>query len=121
MMMKDPVYVAIAGTSYYYGTEILQPGQLVHLEKEPDNDYDHEAIKVVVTPIGKVGYVANSPQSVPRGCHSAGRIYDTFEENTRGIVRFVLKEMAIVELTPHLHDVYMVYEKEVNLVGDVEN
>jgi len=112
MQHTEADYVAIAGTQHYYGTDFLRPGLLVHLRKEPDNAYDQEAIKVVLTPIGKIGYVANSPHTVPMGCRSAGRIYDTFEEHVAGIVRFVMKDVVIVELAPKLHEVYMVYESD---------
>lgn len=64
---------------------------------------------VTITPIGKIGYVANSPQTVPKGCKSAGRICDTFELNISGLVRFVMKDTAIVEIVPDLHEVYMTY------------
>jgi hypothetical protein len=43
-----------------------------------------------MTPIGKISYVANSPRTVLRGCHGAGRIYDRFEEHVCTIVRFVV-------------------------------
>ena len=49
-------------------------------------------------PLGQVGYMANSPNTVPRGCHSAGRIYDTFDTHTYGIIRFVLENTAIIEI-----------------------
>ena len=32
--------------------------------KEPDNEYDNEAIQVKIKGLGKVGYVANSPYTV---------------------------------------------------------
>ncbi|WP_138494053.1 HIRAN domain-containing protein [Paenibacillus pinistramenti] len=106
--MDQPIYVALTGTQHYHGAAILKPGQIVHLIKDPDNSHDQEAIKVVLTPIGKIGYVANSTYTVPKGCWSAGRIYDTFDQQICGIVRFVVKETAIVELAPDLEEVYIV-------------
>ncbi|NLM38356.1 MAG: DNA-binding protein [Firmicutes bacterium] len=91
-------YVAVIGFSQFYGRKIFKPEQIVKLVKEPENAYDDEAIRVEVEPVGQVGYVANSTATVPRGCHSAGRIYDTFDEHCYGIVRFVTKETVIVEL-----------------------
>lgn len=76
--------------------------------KEPDNSHDHEAIKVDIVPIGKIGYIANSTHTVPRGCWSAGRIYDTFEHHIRGVVRCVMKDKAIVELAPGIEDMYII-------------
>lgn len=48
--------------------------------------------------MGQIGYVANSVHTVPKGCSSAERIYDTFAETAAGTVRFVTKDTAIVEL-----------------------
>lgn len=69
--MDQPIYIAVTGTQHYYGAAFLKPGQIVHLIKDPDYPHDHEAIKVEMTPIGKIGYVANSPHTVPKGCRSA--------------------------------------------------
>lgn len=106
--MEQPIYIAITGTQYYYGAAFLKPGQIVHIIKDPDNPHDHEAIKVEMTPIGKIGYVANSPHTVPKGCRSAGRIYDMFEHHVCGMVRFVVKDAAIVELTPGIEEMYII-------------
>ena len=69
--VEQPIYIAITGTQHYYGAAFLKPGQIVHLIKDPDNPHDHEAIKVDMLPLGKIGYVANSPHTVPKGCRSA--------------------------------------------------
>lgn len=110
--MEQPVYIAITGTQHYYGTTFLKPGQLIHLIKDPDNLYDHEAIKAELIPIGKIGYVANSTNTVPKGCRSAGRVYDTFEHHICGIVRFVVKDTAIVELMPRAEETYLMITTE---------
>lgn len=106
--MEQLIFIAITGTQHYFGATFLKPGQIVHLIKEPDNSHDHEAIKVDIVPLGKIGYVANSPHTVPRGCRSAGRIYDTFEHHICGCVRFVMKDTAIVELVPGLEELYII-------------
>lgn len=111
-MMEQPIYVAIVGTQHYYGATFLKPGQLIHLIKDPDNQHDHEAIQAEIVPIGKIGYVANSPHTVPKGCRSAGRIYDTFEHHICGIVRFVVKDIAIVELAAGVEEVYIIKSAE---------
>jgi hypothetical protein len=110
--MDQPIYIAVTGTQHYYGAAFLKPGQIVHLIKDPDNPHDHEAIKVEMTPIGKIGYVANSPHTVPKGCRSAGRIYDQFEQHVCGMVRFVVKDTAIVELTPGIEEMYFIKTTE---------
>ena len=43
--MKD-MFFTIAGTKNYYGCDYLEPGMKVKLFKEPDNEYDKEAIRV---------------------------------------------------------------------------
>lgn len=105
--MEQLVYVAITGTTHYFGTNFLKPGQFIHLRKDPENPYDQEAIKAEIAPIGKIGYVANSTHTVPKGCRSAGRIYDSFDQSLCGIVRFVIKDTVIVELTPKIEEVYV--------------
>ena len=46
------------------------------LVNAPDNEYDKEAIKVVMEDLGKIRYVANSTYSVLGDSISADRIYD---------------------------------------------
>lgn len=106
--MKSSVYVAITGTKHYFGTEFIKPGQLICFVKDHDNPYDQEAIMAMLTPIGKIGYVANSPHTVPKGCRSAGRIYDTFDEQVFGVVRFVVKDTPIVELVENVEEIYII-------------
>lgn len=110
--MDQPIYIAITGTQHYFGAAFLKPGQIMHLIKDPDNLHDHEAIKAEMIPIGKIGYVANSTYTVPKGCRSAGRIYDTFEHHICGIVRFVVKDTAIVELARGVEEVYIIKATE---------
>lgn len=93
-----PVYVAIVGLNNYFGARIFQPGHALRLIKDYENDYDGEAIMALLDPIGKVGYVANSVHTVPMGCWSAGRLYDTFETVTYAVIRFVTKETVIAEI-----------------------
>ena len=70
------MYFTIVGTGHYYGQEFLEPGMRVLLKKEPDNEYDNEAIMVNLEGLGKIGYVANSPYTVQGDSLSAGRLYD---------------------------------------------
>lgn len=102
------IYVAITGTTHYFGTNFLKPGQFIHLQKDPDNPYDQEAIKAELLPLGKIGYVANSTHTVPKGCRSSGRVYDSFEHRVMGIIRFIIKDTVIVELAPNIEEVYIV-------------
>jgi hypothetical protein len=91
------VYFAITGLDHYYSSTILKPGMIVKLEKDYNNDYDEEAIAVTLPYLGKIGYVANSVGTVPKGCYSAGRLYDKFGSYGYGAIRFVGKDYAIAE------------------------
>jgi len=104
------IFVAIVGVDNYFGSKIFKPGQILRLEKDYDNDYDGEAIMAFLDPIGKVGYVANSTHTVPKGCWSAGRLYDTFESTTFAVVRFVIKETVIAEILENVE--FEIYIKE---------
>ena len=39
------IYFTLTGTNHYFGKEFLKKGTKIRLEKEPDNEYDKEAIK----------------------------------------------------------------------------
>ena len=70
------VYFTLTGTKHYFGKEFLKKGTKICLEKEPDNEYDKEAIKVTYEGLGKIGYVANSSYTVIGDSMSAGSFYD---------------------------------------------
>lgn len=72
----DEMYFTIAGCRHYFGSDFMKKGMKVKLVKEPDNEYDKEAIKVIYEGLGKVGYVANSSYTVIGEAMSAGRLYD---------------------------------------------
>ncbi|MEG1317189.1 MAG: HIRAN domain-containing protein [Oscillospiraceae bacterium] len=81
-------FVTITGFRYCYGLEPLKIGELVRCKKEPDNRYDSEAIVALMPVIGKVGYLANSTNTVAGGTSSAGRIYDSVPKTFFVRVRF---------------------------------
>ena len=91
-------YFTIAGCNHYYGNEYMKKGMKVKLVKEPDNEYDQEAIQVKIKGLGKVGYVANSTYTVKGKSMSAGRLYDRMEDTAKGIVKFVLPQGILCEL-----------------------
>lgn len=91
-------YFTITGTGHYYGQKFFEANMEVRLTKEPDNDFDKEAIRVEMDGLGLVGYVANSPNTVLGESMSAGRLYDRIGDNARGVVKFVLTHGVICEL-----------------------
>lgn len=84
------IYFTITGLSHYFGSEFFAPGMKVTLTKEPDNDYDKEAIMVEMEGLGKVGYVANNPHTVLGESFSAGRLYDRIADTATGKVLYKL-------------------------------
>lgn len=88
----DKIYFTITGTNHRYGQEFFESGMSVGLEKEPDNEYDKEAIKVILGGLGQVGYVANSPYTVCGDSYSAGRLYDKIGDTAKGTVLYVLPQ-----------------------------
>jgi hypothetical protein len=86
------IYFTLTGTKYYHGKDFLEKGMQVLLVKEPDNEYDKEAIRVEIPGLGKIGYVANSSYTVLGESMSAGRIYDKIGDTAKA---------KIVLVTPH--------------------
>ena len=92
------VYFTITGTNHYYGNEFLEPGMSVRLYKEPDNEYDKEAIRVEFEGLGKIGYVANSPYTVLGESRSAGRMYDQMKKKAKGKVMLITPKGVLCKL-----------------------
>ena len=80
------IFITLTGTKHYFGNEFLKKGMKVRLEKDPDNEYDKEAIKVTYEGLGKIGYVANSSYTVIGDSMSAGRIYDKIGKKAKAKV-----------------------------------
>lgn len=92
------MYITITGSQYYLGIDKYKIGEILYLKKDPDNIYDSEAIKIMTDKDVKCGYVANSVNTVAKGTHSAGFIYDQIKDKTKCKVLFVVEEYAIAEL-----------------------
>jgi len=108
--MADGVYVTVVGGKFFKDSKQLQVGEIVRFVKDYDNEFDDEAIAVEFGAVGQVGYVANSTHTVARGTKSAGRIYDTFDDYSYGVVRFILKGNAIVKLLDY-HEYFIQYNQ----------
>ncbi|WP_294407239.1 HIRAN domain-containing protein [uncultured Ruminococcus sp.] len=96
--MEDTYYVTITGINHYYGKKPFEIGRIFRLVKDKDNEYDSEAIAVVLPFIDRIGYVANSTSTVYSGTCSAGRLYDKFKGYTYARVMFVTHSSAIAEV-----------------------
>lgn len=92
------VYFTLTGTKYYFGNDFLKKGMRIMLVKEPDNEYDKEAIRVMYEGLGKIGYVANSPYTVIGESMSAGRLYDKIGKKGYGKVVLVTSSGVICKV-----------------------
>ena len=93
------IYFTLTGTNHYFGKEFLKKGTKIRLEKEPDNEYDKEAIKVIYEGLGKIGYVANSSYTVIGDSMSAGRIYDKIGKKAKAKVVLVTDHGTISSIS----------------------
>ena len=99
MGKKDKIYFTITGlTMRLPDTEFIKPDMVVALEKDPDNDYDKEAIKVTMPGIGQIGWVANSVHTVIGETYSAGRLYDKIDDEAEGKVLYNMGRAVVCEL-----------------------
>lgn len=92
------MFITIVGVEHYLGIEALTIGQELLLKKEPNNRYDDESIKVETETGATCGHVANSVNTVARGTHSAGYIYNSIKDNQKCIIAFILDERVIAEI-----------------------
>lgn len=95
--MKN-MYFTITGTNHKYGNEFMEPGMAVTLVKDPDNEYDKEAIKVEMPALGQIGFVANSHYTVLGESMSAGRLYDKIGDKVTGKILYILPRGVVCEI-----------------------
>ena len=89
-MAKNKTYFTLTGTQFYHGKGFLEKDMIVKLVKDPDNDFDKEAIKVELEGLGQIGHVANSPFTVQGESYSAGRLYDNIGGTAEGKILYVM-------------------------------
>ena len=101
------IYFTLTGMKHYFGDDFLEKGMKLELVKEPDNQYDSEAIMVKLKSLGKIGYVANSPYTVIGESISAGRLYDKIGDTafakivlvtSRGVICKVCKKSMVEKM-----------------------
>ena len=97
-MENQDLYTTIVGLKNYEGNKVFKIGSIVRLVKEPENDYDLEAIACESKYIGKTGYIANSVNTVTKGTMSAGRIYDKIDDVSYCKVQFVSNDSVIAKV-----------------------
>ena len=92
------IYITVLGFSKYHGSKPFKLDSLIKLVKVPENEYDPEAIACEMRYFGKVGYVANSTQTVAKGTMSGGRVYDKIEDPYFAKVKFVAQNTVIAKI-----------------------
>ena len=92
------VYFTITGTKYYHGQDFIRPGMKVSLVKDPDNEYDKEAIRVEMPGLNQIGHVANSPYMVIGDSLSAGRLYDRISKTAKATVLHILPKGVLCKV-----------------------
>ena len=88
-------FITITRLKFHFGSKPFEVGQKVKLVKEPDNEYDSEAIKAELPGLGCAGYVANSPHT---DCISAGRLYDKIGDSATAKVVYVLDNAVVCKV-----------------------
>ena len=75
----------------------INVGSILTLVKEPDNNYDDEAIEVKLGD-EKIAYVANSTNTVIKGTMSAGRVYDKINDTQEAEIILMDKNSIIAKI-----------------------
>ena len=97
-MDNKQIYITINHLDDYNGLSNIKVGDTLTLIKDLDSPYDDEAIAVYNKNEVKIGYVANSVDTVARGTYSAGRVYDQIIGNDECRVCFIINETIIGNL-----------------------
>ncbi len=73
----------------------LGAGMKVKLVKDPENQYDSEAIRVELPGIGTIRFVANSVNTVLGDSMSAGRLYDRIGKKADAVVEIITDNVVL--------------------------
>ena len=97
--MKN-IFITITGQNNYLGMKPYKVGRIVKIVKEPDNQYDQDAIRVELPFIDTIGYVANSVNTVYAGTCSAGTLYDKIGDYAYAEIMFITHSSIIALVVP---------------------
>jgi hypothetical protein len=92
------MFITVIAFDKMHGAKPLKLNGIIKLVKEPDNKYDPEAIACEMRYFGKIGYLANSVNSVIKGCMSSGRVYDKIEDEYYARIKFITDHNAIAKV-----------------------
>ncbi len=79
------VFVTLTGFNHYPNAKRLVDGDIVTLCREADNEFDSCAVSVY-SEFGKIGYVANSKNTVRDGTLSATYLSELIENTAKAVV-----------------------------------
>lgn len=97
-MEEKELYFTVNAVNMFNGIKPFKIGSILKLVKEPQNEYDSEAIRVELRYAGPSGYVANSVKTVAKGTYSGGRLYDKILEYDYGKVEFIINDVIIAKI-----------------------
>lgn len=97
-MNNNQIFITINHLDDFNGLSNIKVGDTLTLKKDLDNPYDDEAIAVYNKDEVKVGYVANSVDTVARGTFSGGRIYEKINIDDKCCVMFIISECIIARI-----------------------
>ena len=92
------MFITVMAFKNLNGERALKLDGIITLVKEPDNKYDTEAIACEMRYFGKIGYVANSTNTVIKGCMSSGRVFDKIDNGYFAKIKFVTDGNAIAKI-----------------------
>ena len=92
------MFITVMAFKNLNGERALKLDGIIKLVKEPDNKYDTEAIACEMRYFGKIGYVANSTNTVIKGCMSSGRVFDKIDNGYFAKIKFVTDGNAIAKI-----------------------
>ena len=95
---EKEIFITVNAFSMFHGEKPFKTDAIIKLTKDKGNTYDNEAIACEMRYFGRVGFVANSVNTVVKGCMSAGRVYDKIEDGYFAQVKFLTKTEAIAKI-----------------------
>lgn len=106
------VYVTVVGFKNYNGEQPFVIGSYLICKKEPDNEYDDEAIAVYSYSLNlKLGYLASGYRTKAKGTVSAGRIYDKFLDSLPLRICFITDTKVICKVCTEGFDQVIIEEE----------
>ena len=119
---KD-IFITINAFNKFHGIKPFKIGSILKLVKEPENNYDLEAIAVELRFAGKSGYVANSVNTVIKGTMSGGRVYDKILDEDYAQVKFISNDSVIAKIlkSEEIDELRKDPENDINYLDNYDN